>query len=132
MNQAQKALIQKATESLAAASLLLDEGFYDFAISRTYYAMFYIAEAFLVGEGLDFSSHSAVIAAFGQHFAKTKRVPPEFHRYLIQAQDSRLIGDYDPSSQLTESSAVEHLERATAFLDLARQLLGKNDGETAV
>lgn len=127
MNPAQNALVQKATESLAAATLLLDEGFYDFAVSRTYYAMFYIAEAFLVGEGLDFSSHAAVIAAFGRYFAKTKRVPSEFHRYLIQAQDSRLIGDYDPSSQLTEASAIEHLERARAFLALAHDQLGNSE-----
>jgi uncharacterized protein (UPF0332 family) len=76
----QQALLKKAENSLAAAQLLLNEGFYDFAVSRIYYAMFYIAEAFLLGEGLAFSSHSAVIAAFGRHFAKTERVPPEFHR----------------------------------------------------
>jgi uncharacterized protein (UPF0332 family) len=34
--------------------------------------MFYVAQAFLAGEGLSFSKHSAVIAAFGQHFAKTE------------------------------------------------------------
>ena len=117
----QQALLKKAENSLAAAQLLLNEGFYDFAVSRIYYAMFYIAEAFLLGEGLAFSSHSAVIAAFGRHFAKTERVPPEFHRYLIQAQDSRLISDYDPSSQLTEASAINHLERAQAFLELAHK-----------
>ncbi|MCA9997744.1 MAG: HEPN domain-containing protein [Anaerolineales bacterium] len=76
----QQALIKKAEDSLAAAQLLLDEGFYDFAVSRTYYGMFYIAEAFLLGEGLTFSSHAAVIAAFGRYFAKTGRVPSEFHR----------------------------------------------------
>lgn len=117
----QQALLKKAENSLAAAQLLLNEGFYDFAVSRIYYAMFYIAEAFLLGEGLAFSSHSVVIAAFGRHFAKTERVPPEFHRYLIQAQDSRLISDYDPSSQLTEASAINHLERAQAFLELAHK-----------
>jgi uncharacterized protein (UPF0332 family) len=51
--------------------------------------MFYIAEAFLLGEGLTFSSHSAVIAAFGREFAKTKRLPVEYHRYLINAQEKR-------------------------------------------
>lgn len=40
-------------------------GLYDFAVSRAYYAMFYIAEAFLLGQDLSFSSHAGVISAFG-------------------------------------------------------------------
>jgi uncharacterized protein (UPF0332 family) len=44
--------------------------------------MFYVAQAFLLGDGLAFSKHSAVISAFGQHFTKTGRAPADFHRYL--------------------------------------------------
>jgi hypothetical protein len=36
--------------------------------------MFYLAEAFLDGEGLAFSSHSAVIGEFGRIFAKSGRM----------------------------------------------------------
>jgi uncharacterized protein (UPF0332 family) len=46
---------------LQAARLLAEGGFFDFAISRAYYSMFYIAEAFLLGERLAYSKHSAVI-----------------------------------------------------------------------
>lgn len=74
MTAEQAALLQKAQKSLRAARLLADQGFYDFAVSRAYYAMFYIAEAFLLGEGLAFSKHSAVISAFGERFAKSGRV----------------------------------------------------------
>lgn len=38
--------------------------------------MFYLAEAFLDTEGLQFSKHKAVISAFGRDFANTDRVPP--------------------------------------------------------
>jgi uncharacterized protein (UPF0332 family) len=54
--------------------------------------MFYVAEAFLLGERLSFSSHAAVISAFGRDFARTGRVPVEFHRYLISAQNLRNQG----------------------------------------
>ena len=83
MTPEQAALLKKAKDSLDAARLLVERGFYDFAVSRSYYAMFYVAQAFLLGEGLSFSKHSAVIAAFGQRFIKTGEVPQEFHRYLI-------------------------------------------------
>ncbi len=94
MTPEQAALLQKASDSLDAARLLVSQGFNDFAVSRAYYTMFYVAEALLLGEGLTFSKHSGVISAFGQRFAKTGRVPTEFHRYLIEGGDSRNVGDY--------------------------------------
>jgi len=89
MTLEQAALLKKAKDSLDASRLLVERAFYDFAVSRAYYSMFYIAEAFLFGEGLSFSKHSAVIAAFGQHFIRTGRVSQGCHRYLIEGEDSR-------------------------------------------
>ncbi len=89
------AFISKAKESLAASKLLSANQLYDFAGSRAYYTMFYIAEAFLWKQGLSFSSHGAVIAGFGKEVAKKGLVPIEFHRYLIDAQDKRTQGDYN-------------------------------------
>ncbi len=40
---------QKAQDSLRAAKLLEENELIDFAASRAYYAMFYVAEAFLIG-----------------------------------------------------------------------------------
>jgi uncharacterized protein (UPF0332 family) len=42
-----EALFTKARESLAAAQVLIKDGYYDFAASRAYYAMFYVASALL-------------------------------------------------------------------------------------
>ena len=54
MNPEQQFLFQKAQRSLAAAQQLAQQSFYDFAVSRAYYAMFYVAEALLDHEGLSF------------------------------------------------------------------------------
>ncbi len=55
--------------------------------------LFYVAEALLDQEGLAFSSHAAVISAFGQTFAKTGKLPAELHRHLIDAQSERTRAD---------------------------------------
>ncbi|MFG6099119.1 HEPN domain-containing protein [Leptothoe sp. ISB3NOV94-8A] len=86
MTDEQRELLLKAQQSLEAAQLLLSKNFADYATSRAYYSMFYVAQAFLEGKGMAFSKHSAVIAAFGREFAKTQQVPVKFHRYLIEAQ----------------------------------------------
>ncbi len=124
MKPEQTALLRKAGESLRAAQLLATNELLDFAASRAYYTMFYVAEAFLLNEGLTFSSHAAVISAFGRDFARTGRVPVEFHRYLIDAQDLRNQGDYDIDSAITESQANELIGHAQQFLELAERLLG--------
>ena len=95
MTPEQKALLDKAGRSIEAAQSLTEQGFHDFAISRGYYAMFYIAEALLDNEGLSFSSHAAVVSAFGRYLAHAGKVPIEFHRYLIDAQAQRTLADYD-------------------------------------
>jgi uncharacterized protein (UPF0332 family) len=124
MTPEQAALLSKAHDSVRGAKLLADDGLYDFAVSRAYYAMFYVAEAFLLGQGLSFSKHSAVIAAFGERFAKTGTAPIEFHRYLIEGQDKRNVGDYQIGPNLTAAQAAEQIARAEQFLELAAQLLG--------
>ncbi len=123
MTPDQAALIRKAQESLEAARLLAGKGFTSFAASRAYYAMFYVTEALLLGEGLTYSKHSAVIAAFGHQFAKTGRVPKEYHRYLIEAEGIRNVGDYDIHSSLTAEEVDQHMERARQFLEMAERLL---------
>jgi uncharacterized protein (UPF0332 family) len=117
-------LIMEARDSIAAAKLLLDGEFPGYAASRSYFAMFYIAEALLEGEGLSFSKHSAVISAFGREFARSGRVPAEFHRYLMEAQELRHSGDYGTRDAVNYEQALEQIVRAEQFLHLAERLLG--------
>ena len=126
MTPEQKALLDKAERSIEAAQSLSDQGFLDFAISRGYYAMFYIAEALLDKEGLSFSSHAAVISAFGRYLAHAGKVPMEFHRYLIDAQAQRTLADYDTNSIASQEDVEEILDQAQALLAIALQNLMVN------
>lgn len=126
MSPEQQALRDKAQRSLEAAQTLVDQGFYDFAVSRAYYAMFYLAEALLDQEGLSFSKHSAVISAFGQYLVRSGKVPIEFHRHLIDAQAQRTRADYDLHPDLSELDAKTLISQAQAFLTIAGQILDSN------
>ena len=116
MKREVKSLLRKARRSLEAARLLHSQGYLDFAASRAYYSMFYIAEALLLQQGLSFSSHSAVIAAFGKEFAKTDSLAAKFHPYLIDAQDLRNSADYDIGPDLASSQVEALLQWTVEFL----------------
>ena len=124
MTAAQQELLRQAHDSLEAAKWLMQGKYPGYAAARAYYAMFYIAEAFLEGDGLSFSRHSAVIAAFGREFAKRGRVPVEFHRHLIEAQAVRHSGDYGERQAVNFDQAQVQIERAENFLELAQRLIG--------
>jgi uncharacterized protein (UPF0332 family) len=119
----QAALIKKAEKSLEAAKLLQSKGFFEFAVSRAYYTMFYLAEAYLLIEEVAFSKHSAVIAAFGKDFASTSKIPNKFHRYIIDAESARNLGDYDIMKGIEESKSEKHIKHAEEFLKFSIDFL---------
>ncbi len=124
-----RALIAKAKASLEAAEGLVRDGHFGFGASRAYYAMFYVAEALLVWIGQSYSSHSAVVAAFGKEFAKTGRLDAKFHRWLVDAADIRSIGDYGLGVEVSEEQARSVCTWAQDFIHAAESFLKKEGGE---
>jgi uncharacterized protein (UPF0332 family) len=116
-------LLKKARRSFDVAEATLEQGHADFAISRAYYGCFYIAQAMLLSEGLEYASHGQVIAQFGLHFAKTKRVDPTFHRLLSRAFQLRQGADYAASMVIAPEWVREVLEEGRRFLAVAAAYL---------
>ncbi len=112
--------LRQAEDSLAAAELLLSEGFAGYAAARAYYGMFYVAQAFLSIRGLASSKHSGVVGMFGHEFARSGVVPAHFHRYLIRAGEVRLLADYR-GTPITDEEAQTQIDRAREMLTFARQ-----------
>ncbi len=87
--------LDKARGRLAAANNLLYGGYFEDSVSRSYYAMFCCAKALLLYEGIDRKKHSAVISASGKHFAKTGKLDPKYHKYLIDSFDRTTVSKVD-------------------------------------
>jgi len=121
------ALLDKAAENLSAARDLIHGNHCEIAASRAYYAMFYAAEAVLLEDGAEFSSHGAVHGAFGERLAKTERVDPKFHRYLLDAYRARQSVDYDAPADIRPEDAETLVQRAQEFVRAVRQVLGVAD-----
>jgi uncharacterized protein (UPF0332 family) len=121
---AAQALLEKAARSLHAAKTLLDEGDADFAVSRSYYGMFYAAEALLLSRELRFRRHGSVHAAFGEHFVKAGLLDATLHRWLLDAFDQRILGDYGTEVTMTVEDAKQVIDHAEVFVNEARRYLG--------
>ncbi len=116
----------KAKRSLEAARRHIEDADYDFASSRAYYAAFYAIESLLLANNFSFSKHSAVIAAFNQHFIKTGAFPKEFSTYVARLFRQRQIGDYEVEVTIDSRDAVEDVQIAEIVVNaIAAHLAGK-------
>lgn len=117
-------LLAKAQRAIGAAETLLESDHTEFAAGRAYYAMFYVAEALLHEKGLRFRKHGGVHGAFGEHFVKTSVFDPKYHRWLLDAFDQRLLGDYSIEATVTASEVTDMINHAQEFLQEAQRYFG--------
>jgi len=110
-------LIKRAMRYLKSAEILLKEGDYESSVSRTYYAMFYSAQAMLLTKNLSFSSHKGVISAFGKYFVKSGIFPREMGRALNMAFEKRQIGDYEYKFVISKEEAKKILGDGNDFVE---------------
>lgn len=107
--------IKKSRKSLEAAATLLRDGFSESAVSRAYYAAFYLAQAALATKDISRNKHSGVIAAFGQSLTKTSTLPENLHKLLISLYELRITSDYSIEDEPSIQEAKEAFEKAKKF-----------------
>jgi len=118
-------LLDLAHESHQAAKVMIDGGFVRFSAAQSYYTMFYLTEALLLSKGLTFSSHSAVVAAYGKEFSKPGLLDPKFHHYIIVTQKRREVGHYgDENEEVTDGEARESFQWAGEFMQAVKSYFG--------
>jgi len=114
-----------AEEKLEVARELLELSRFDDAVSKAYYVMFYSAKAALLAVDVDLHRHSGVVSQFGQHFVKTGYADKRYSRILARAMQAREASDYDPRTRASRQDAEQAIADAKAFLEKAREILGK-------
>ena len=116
--------LEKAEQAIVATKALVQANTMGFAAGRAYYAIFYVASAILCEKGMHFRKHSGVHAAFGEHLVKTGALDAKYHRWLLEAYNKRVEGDYGVDVVILEKDVNEMLDQASKFLEEANRYLG--------
>ena len=106
-----------AAETLGAAEYLLKGGYYNDAVSRAYYAMFYAARALLASRDLHPKGHKGLIIQFGLEFVKKGFIEETYGRALSYAKERRETVDYNIESTMTPDEADIIIVDARNFLE---------------
>ncbi|BBC22345.1 HEPN domain-containing protein [Pseudanabaena sp. ABRG5-3] len=122
MNELAKFLLL-SNDDLETAQLLCNCGRYRSAISRAYYAMFYMTQYLLLSQGLDTSTYKGVLKMLSLHFVKTGKIPPSVADLLREAYDARQACDYESDMTEDEEMAKNVIANAQTFISEVRMLL---------
>lgn len=87
--------IESAKKTFEAAKVLAESGFWNSAVNRLYYALFYAVNALLVLNNIQTKSHSSTKSQFSLHFVKTGKFDIKYGRLLSELFDWRQKGDYE-------------------------------------
>ena len=120
-----ESLSESCSKNLERASLLSRDGFTEAAISRGYYAAFYLAQAALATKDISRSKHSGVIAAFGEHLTKKGFLPATLHKTFLDLYEKRITSDYSAEAVSSPDETNEALDAAAEFTNAVEIYLRK-------
>lgn len=122
-----KILIEKSKTYMKSAQVLIQLPDYESAVSRIYYAMFYLTQALLHTQNVQVSTHTGVNQQFGKLFIKTGIFPKEFGRYLSYAAQRRSTGDYEIYNRIDQETAEDLFQMAQIFNQALTEYLQENN-----
>lgn len=115
--------IARAERYLKTADMLIEDGDYESSVSRSYYAMFFVARALLRQVGSEPQTHSGIRNPFGLHFVKEGPLSERFAGMLNDAEEMRTLADYAEEFVLTKENAQVTLRDAEDFVEQMSGLL---------
>ncbi len=121
-----KHFIEVAREAVRDAERNFNEGAYYTSFNRSYYAVFYAANAMLATLGLQRSKHSGVKSVFREKFIKTKLIEKEYSDDYEEVMKKREDSDYEVTFVPTDVEARDCSERSKRFVERIEKYLKEN------
>ena len=109
--------MESAQKMLSEVQSHRENGFYNTAVNRMYYACYYAATAKLISMGIEVKSHDGVRLNLGKHVVMAGLLSPELGRFYSRLFSKRSTGDYDDFINHTLETVDELLPQARQFID---------------
>lgn len=116
-------LLERAALKLSAAKMLFDEKYYDDAVSRAYYSMYFAAKAMLLTKDIAPKTHKGLIRMFGMEFINKGFIEKMYGEALSTAKEDREDADYSLICEITKEEAEFVVGDAEMFLDRIKEAL---------
>ena len=116
--------VQNAKATLAEVPVHINNGFWNTATNRMYYACYYMVAALLLQAGVQLKTHAGVRQAFGKEFVLKGLVSREKARFFSILYDYRQTGDYDDFIRMDGEKVKALYPQAVDFIaDLEKLIM---------
>ena len=117
--------IENAVDTLKEVLDHCENGYFNTAVNRLYYACYYAATALLVAHSIETKSHDGVRQMLGKEFVLTGKIPVELGRFYSVAFSKRSAGDYEDFFTHTRETVMELYPQAERFVECVKEILQK-------
>lgn len=117
--------IENAQKTLAEVETHINNGFYNTAANRMYYACYYAACALLIANKINTKSHDGVKQMFSLHFIKNGILPMHLSSIYSTLFKQRLSGDYDDMFDNTIDTINDLYPKAQEFISTVKEKVDK-------
>ena len=118
--------IERASQTMNAATLLFDNNLINDAVSRLYYFLLYNIRALLLTKGLEPKSHEGALRLFALHFIKEKLFEPKDSHIFSKLMKYREEADYNPSYVFSKDDFTDFKKEAETLSIKIKSYLKKN------
>lgn len=117
MEEKIEALLNKSQKYLRSAAVLFELEDFDSSASRSYFAMFYAAQAMLLSATQAFSSRQGIRSSFIEQFVENGPLPTRAGEAFERAAELQEVGDYAYDFAISEGDAEFALAESEAFVN---------------
>ena len=114
-----------AHRTLDEARLMLDNGYWNGAVNRMYYASFYAVTALLIQHEIKAQTHSGVRQMLSLYFVKTGKLSTSSMRFYSDLFAARQDGDYDDFVYFDEEVTKQMYSMTVEFIETIDKLIDR-------
>ncbi len=115
--------MSRVDETLKEVDFLVENGLYNTAVNRLYYACFYAVTSLLVKNEIKAHRHSGVRQMFGLHFVSKGLIDKRLARFYTDLYDKRQTSDYDDFIDFSKEDVLNLIPTAKELIGEIKKLL---------
>jgi len=119
--------MERADESMEESAILCEQGHYNTAVNRLYYACFYAAQALLLKCHIAATTHAGVKTMLGLHFISKGVISIEHGKTFNTLFEKRHSSDYEAFAYCDKSMVDDLTPLASSFIERIKELLAENN-----
>ncbi|MDR3223293.1 MAG: HEPN domain-containing protein [Methanobrevibacter sp.] len=123
MDKTPEFFFELSLESLKDSKIAIENGRYRMAENRSYYAVFYAAEALLLKKGISNKTHAGTISKFGLEYVVKENFNSEIAKFISNLEEARSKVDYGYVPEVSEDKAIKDYRKAEKFIEECKKFL---------